>query len=288
MIKTALGKTGMNVSKIIYGGIVSMKDGQEKSDEYVAYAIDNHVNYFDISPTYGDAQEKLGKSLLPYRKDIYLACKTNKRTAEEAKYEIEASLEMLATDYFDVYQLHSLMNSADADKAFADDGLMPLLIDYKEQGIIKNIGLTVHSEYAALRGFELYDFDTLLFPTNWALNMARGFGNKLHELQQEKGFGMLGMKALIHRAWLDPTEKAASRFPKSWCKPITDEPEFAIAALRYAQTIGATSLVPPGNFENFSFCVENSDAIAKPPTEHDIALLKNRLSDARGHLIYDL
>lgn len=288
MIKTTLGKTGMAVSKIIYGGIVSMNDGQENSDEYVKFAIDNGVNYFDISPTYGDAQDKLGNSLKPYRKDIYLACKTNQRKAEEAKKELESSLEMLYTDYFDIYQLHSLTSPEETEKAFKEDGVMPMLLKYKEQGIIKNLGITVHSEYAALRAFELYDFDTVLFPTNWGLNMARGFGNKLHELQIEKGFGMLGMKSLIHRAWLNQDEKRASRFPKSWCKPITDEPEFAIAAMRYAQTIGATSLIPPGNIENFTFCVQNADEISQPITDKDMELLKSRLKDTYGHLIYGI
>ncbi|ONI47944.1 hypothetical protein AN643_03700 [Candidatus Epulonipiscioides saccharophilum] len=268
MIRTALGKTGMEVSKIIYGAIISKDDGQEKSDEYVRYAIEKGVNYFDISPTYGDSQERLGQSLKGYRKDIYIAAKTNRRKGEEAKKEIEESLRVLNTDYFDVYQLHSVMSPDDMDNSFKEDGVMPLLMKYKEEGIIKNIGITVHSEYAALRGFELYDFDTLLFPTNWGLNMARGFGDKIHQVQEEKGFGMIGMKSLIHRAWLNPEEKARSRFPKSWCKPITEEPEFAIAAMRYAQSIiGASSLIPPGNIENFSFCVENVDRIAQPLTE---------------------
>ena len=60
-----LGKTGYNISPVVYGGIVSMKSGQENSDDYVKWAIEKGINYFDVAPAYGDAQEKLGNSLIP-------------------------------------------------------------------------------------------------------------------------------------------------------------------------------------------------------------------------------
>ena len=84
-----LGNTGFNVSAVSYGGIVSMEDGQEASNRYVSWAIDQGINYFDVAPTYGDAQEKLGASLKPYRKDVYLACKTAQRLHKDAKIELE-------------------------------------------------------------------------------------------------------------------------------------------------------------------------------------------------------
>ena len=61
----ALGKTGLDISRISYGGIVSMEDGQDASDRYVSWAIDRGINYFDVAPSYGDAEEKLGNSLKP-------------------------------------------------------------------------------------------------------------------------------------------------------------------------------------------------------------------------------
>ena len=75
-IKRELGNTGFKLYPVVYGGIVSMDDGQDASDNYVSWAIDRGVNYFDIAPVYGDAQEKLGNSLKEYRKNVFLACKT--------------------------------------------------------------------------------------------------------------------------------------------------------------------------------------------------------------------
>ncbi|MBQ8088121.1 MAG: hypothetical protein IJ234_06845 [Clostridia bacterium] len=74
-----LGNTGYEISAVTYGGIVSAAhyektiypgDGQEASNDYVGWAIDKGVNYFDVAPTYGDAQQMLGNSLAPHLKNV--------------------------------------------------------------------------------------------------------------------------------------------------------------------------------------------------------------------------
>ena len=117
-----------------------MSDGQELSDQYVEYAVNNGINYFDVAPSYGDAQEKLGNSLVPYRKSVYLACKTGMRTAEEAKKELNESLNLLHTDYFDIYQMHALSSIEDVDAAFSNGGCFEIMLKAKEEGIVKNLG----------------------------------------------------------------------------------------------------------------------------------------------------
>ncbi len=271
--KIILGKTQLEVSRIMYGGIVSTDENQENSDKHVAFAIANGVNYFDVAPTYGDAQLKLGNSLMPYRKDVYLACKTRDRDAQTSEKNLEQSLELLHTDYFDVYQLHELSSVADVEKTFAKGGAFEVLLKAKEQGIAKHLGITCHSEEAALRALELYDFETVLFPTNWALNIGKGFGDKIAKTIKEKNIGFLGMKALIHRAWRDG-ERDASNFPKSWCKPISQNNALGIAAIKYALEMGVDTIVPPGNFESFSFVVNNAKEIFKPLTNDEKNLLE--------------
>ena len=89
--------------------------------------MDRGVNYFDVAPSYGDAEEKLGLSLKPHRKDLFLACKTTIRTKKEAEKEFEESLRLLHTDYFDVFQLHSLTTPEDVDKAFDSNGVIEMI-----------------------------------------------------------------------------------------------------------------------------------------------------------------
>jgi aryl-alcohol dehydrogenase-like predicted oxidoreductase len=142
MKKRLLGKTKMMISPVIYGGIVSMSDGQENSDRYVAWAIKNGINYFDVAPTYGDAQEKLGNSLIPYRKDVYLACKTAERSADGVKRDLEESMQLLHTDHFDNYQMHALGSIADVETVFGKNGAMETMLRAKEEGITRFLGIT--------------------------------------------------------------------------------------------------------------------------------------------------
>ncbi len=281
MKQNILGKTGLSVSQITYGGIISMDDGQLNSDKYVQYAIDKGVNYFDIAPTYGDAEEKVGKSLQPFRKDVYLACKTVERDGKLARDFLENSLKQLKTDYFDVYQMHSLMNVADAEKAFEVGGAMEIIADAKKSGLVRFVGITCHSEDAAMYALSMYDFDTVLFPTNYGLHMGKGFGSEISRVAKEKNLGFLGMKSLIHRPWKDEEEQKA--YPKSWCKPFYGDNELAIAAMKYATNVlGAQTLIPPGNFEHFKFSVEHADEAFKPLTSSEKELLEKELEAIDG------
>lgn len=285
MQKKLLGKTGFMVSPIIYGGIVSMLDGQPASDRYVDYALDMGINYYDVAPVYDDAQEKLGNSLNGRRNGIYLACKTTTRTKEEGRREMEESFRLLKTDYFDVYQLHAVTTKEEIDIAFGKDGIMDFLFNAKKEGKIRNIGITGHSEEAVLYALSKYDFDTVMFPLNWNIHMKSNIGEELCRAKAENNYGILGMKNLIERAWQTKEERYSSKFPKSWCKPIDaiNEEGFALAAMRYTFKMGADVLIPPGNIESFSFCVEHMDEAVKPFTEDDAQILNAKLSEF-GHL----
>lgn len=283
-----LGKTDIRISRVSYGGIVSAgfydnvrypSEGQDASDRYVAWAIDHGVNYFDVAPTYGDAQEQLGASLRPYRKDVYLACKTGERKRAEAEAELAQSLKLLKTDCFDVYQLHGVASMEEVETAFGPGGVMELMRGLKERGIARYVGFTAHSEEAALKMIELYPFDTVLFPINWFMHMAHGMGGRLIRAAKEKGMGMLAMKAFIERRWEEGEEKGP--FPKSWCKPIDAdrEPAFGVAAMNYALSLGVDTLIPPGNFKSFRFAVEHIDKCTGEP---DMNLLRAKLETVRG------
>ncbi len=286
MKKNKLGSTGYEVSRIIYGGIVSTDVGQENSDRYVESAIKAGVNYFDIAPSYGDAQEKLGVSLKSYRKDVYLACKTTCRLAEAAKKEFEQSLKHLYTDYFDVYQLHSLTTMEDIEQAFSKDGVLNMLLNYKDQGIIRKLGISCHNEDVALRALELYDFDTVLFPTNWGIHMGHGFGERISKEVKKRGIGLLGMKSMIERSWEDE-ERSASRYPKSWCKPFDPSHPALLPAMRFATgELGADVIVTPGNYEHFNFAIEHEEEIFASYSDADRAILEKEFASLDGRYFF--
>lgn len=293
-----LGKTDWDVSAIGYGGVVSSKhfdravipgDGQKMSDEYVGWAIENGINYFDVAPGYGDAQLLMGNSLKPYRSDVYLACKTALRESKEAEQDMLNSLQLLHTDYFDVYQLHGVASMEELERCFAPGGTMELLRDMKEKGIARKIGITAHSESAAVRALELYDFDTVMFPLNWHMNMEHGMGERIRKSAKDKGLGILGIKSMVDRGWSNE-EQDNSIYPKSWCRPfyIETESDYLMAALKYSISLGADILIPPGNFEHLKFAVNHIDEVLDNPiTEEERAFLAARLPQVREEPFYD-
>ena len=287
-IKRKLGKTGFEVYPVVYGGIVSMQDGQKASDNYVAWALDRGINYFDVAPSYGDAEEKLGNSLKPYRKDNFLACKTTQRLREGAEKEFEKSLQLLQTDYFDVYQLHSIITPKDTEQIFGPDGIMEMVEKEKQRGRIRKVGFSAHSQEQAIRAMSMYDFDTIMFPTNWQMIKLDGWGAGAVNEAKRRGMGVLAIKGLIHRRWMED-EKQDSRYQKSWCKPIdVENREFGIAALKFTFQAGADVIIPPGDFRNFSFCVDNIEEILDSPlTKKEKTLLDNEFLAVKDYPFFD-
>ena len=113
--------------------------------------------------------------------------------------------------------------------------------------------------------------------------MQHGMGDRLLKVAKEKNMGILAMKSFIECSW-SVQERYASKYPKSWCKPIdTDDEAFGVAAMKYALSLGVDTLIPPGNFDNFSFAVEHIDeCLANPLNDADRAFLETKLQTVRG------
>ena len=294
-----LGKTGFEISQVTYGGIVSasilddrlmLQDGQKQSDYFVSWAIDQGINYFDVAPTYGNAQEMLGNSLAPYRKNVFLACKSNERRRAQAEPEMLESLRLLKTDYFDVYQIHGLCTMEELETAFGPGGIMEMMLEMKKKGLARKLGITAHSQQVALKALEYYDFDTVLFPFNWHMNMAYGMGNELLKAARDKGMGVLCMKSMIERGWRDDEDRYTSAWPKSWCKPfdIDGQSDLLLAAVKYALSLGVDTIIPPGNFDHFKFAVDHLDEmLAHPFCDADRALLAEHLEKVKAYPFFE-
>ncbi len=125
---------------------------QSEADRIVGEAVAHGVNYFDVAPTYGNAQERLGPALEPYRKDCFLACKTVERSAAKAAAELAESLRTLRTDHLDLYQVHGLASVEEVEQVSHSGGAMETFIRAKEAGQTRFVGFSAHSTEAAPRG----------------------------------------------------------------------------------------------------------------------------------------
>ena len=262
--RRAYGETPVELSVIGFGGIIVMNAEQKHANHVVGRAVERGVNYFDVAPTYGDAEIKLGPALEPYRKDVFLACKTGQRQRAEAEKEFKQSLERLRTDHFDLYQLHGLTNvEGDVDPVFAKDGVMDMLLERKRAGQIRFLGFSAHSVEAAFAALDRYEFDSVLFPINFACVYEGDLGSQVIQKAKKQGAARLALKALALQQWKDGDPRR-EKYQKCWYEPITKR-DLAAKALRWTLNRSVTAAIPPGEEELFWLAVD----IACDTTEPD-------------------
>jgi len=261
-----LGKTGEHLSIIGFGGIVVMNEDTAHSSNIVAEAVDRGINYFDVAPSYGDAQERLGPALAPYRKNCFLACKTEGRMKDDSRQQLEESLRLLKTDHVDLYQFHALTKMADLDKVLGPGGAMETMEAAKKEGKIRYIGFSVHSAETALAAMDRYNFDTVLFPINFVLFSQANFGPQILKKAQEKGMGILALKAMAKTVW-SADQKENHPEPKCWYQPAAF-PDEASLGLRWTLGHPITAALPPGDEKYFRLAMDVAQGY-KPLESHE-------------------
>jgi aryl-alcohol dehydrogenase-like predicted oxidoreductase len=269
--KRALGKTGEHLSIIALGGIVVTDTEQSFANNIVAEAFDRGINYFDVAPTYGNAQERLGPALEPYRKRVFLACKTTERSRAGAKAELDESLRLLRTDHLDLYQLHALTKMDDLETALGPNGAMETFVQARKEGKVRFIGFSAHSVETALEAIKRFDFDTILFPLNFVLFSQANFGPQVLEAARQKGMGILALKAMAKGVW-PQAQKKNHPFSKCWYEPAA-LPEQASMGLRWTLSHPITAAVPPGEEKYFRLAMDVAQGFKPISTEEEKTLM---------------
>jgi predicted aldo/keto reductase-like oxidoreductase len=261
---------GIDLSIIGFGGIVVVGMEQQEANNIVAESLEAGVNYFDVAPSYwdGEAEEKLGKALRSFRKDIFLACKTGERDAKGAEKELDVSLKRVGVDHFDLYQFHAVTEMDEVEKIFAPGGAIEAFLRAQKVGKIRFIGFSAHSEEAALALLDRFEFNSVLFPVNFVSYAQANFGPRVVEKAKEKGAARLALKALAHTSIPDSVEK---KYPKCWYKPVEEE-TLAEKALRFTLTEDITAAIPPGDERLYKMAL-NMALHYKPMAEDEITAL---------------
>lgn len=257
--KRPYGKKGDQVSILGLGGIVLARLPQREADAIAREAFERGVNYFDVAPTYWDAEERMGPAIKPFRDKLFLACKTARRDAKGAQEELEASLRKLQTDYFDLYQLHALSNMEELEQCFAPGGAMEVFLKAREQGKVRYIGFSAHSEEVALEALQRFPFDSVLFPFNFVTLFRGNFGWELLREAPKRGATLLALKAMARTHW----QEGAKRLEKCWYEPITD-PKMAELAFRYTLSLPhVAAAIPPGDENLFRMALPFAERFRK-------------------------
>ncbi len=242
--RRSLGQTGEKLSIVAFGGFVLNQSKPEQAAQLVRQAFEAGVNHFDVAPEYGSAELMMGPALEPYRARVFLSCKTGQRKEAAATAELDRSLKRLRTDHIDLYQLHHVTMPAEVDTIFSDDGAIKTLEKARKAGKVRFLGFSAHSIEAALALMDRFDFDSIMFPVNYATWHAGHFGPQVLARAQQKKMGILALKTLAKRPW--PRNADRSAHPMCWYEPFTD-PDEALMALRFTLSHPVTTALMPAD-----------------------------------------
>lgn len=181
-----LGKTGLKINDIGFGGIPIQNISEEEAIKLFAAVEEAGINFIDTARGYTVSEELIGLAIEGKREKFVLATKSMSRTYESMKQDVLISLQNMKTNYIDLYQLHNVQLKEDIT------GAIEALEEAKAQGLIGHIGITTHSIEVLEREVELNRFETIQFP----YNIVESQGEKCFEKAAENNIGIIVMKPL--------------------------------------------------------------------------------------------
>ena len=190
MSKIQLGSTGIEIEKNGFGCLPIQRVSREEAARLLHKAADGGINYFDTARAYSDSEEKVGYAFSGMRDKAVIATKTAAQTAEEMWKDLETSLNMLNTDYIDVYQFH---NPAFVPRPGGEDGLYDAALEAKAQGKIRHIGITNHRLAVAQEAVESGLYALLQFPYSYLSGPQE---QELVDSCRAKGMAFVAMKGM--------------------------------------------------------------------------------------------
>lgn len=190
MAKVTLGKTGITVEKNSFGALPIQRISTEEAVKLLRRAYSHGVTFYDTARWYTDSEEKLGEAFDGMREKVFIATKTGAVDAEGFWKDLHTSLNNLRTDYVDIYQFH---NPAFCPRPKDGSGLYEAMLEAKEKGMVRHIGITNHRLNVADEAIESGLYETLQFPFCY---LATEKDIELVEKCKEAGMGFIAMKAL--------------------------------------------------------------------------------------------
>lgn len=190
MKKVIIGGTRIESNPNAFGALPIQRVSKEYAKMLLRKAYDSGFSFFDTARNYSDSEEKVGLTLSEVRNSITIATKTHAKTVKEFWKHLHTSLNLLKTDYIDIYQLH---NPAFCPRPGDESGLYDAMLEAKSQGKIRFIGITNHRIHVAEEAVQSGLYDTLQFPFCY---LAIDRECRLTQLCKEKDVGFIAMKAL--------------------------------------------------------------------------------------------
>lgn len=224
--KQMFGRSGHLSSRILLGGAAFSEVTQAEADAAIDLALSSGVNHVDVAANYGDAELRVGSWIRRHGKTFLLATKTQERTADKARAEIQRSLERLQVAQVDLLQLHFLVDPQEWETALGPGGALEAVIQAREEGLVRLIGITGHGlTTAALhrQALERFDFDSVLLPFSYLMYQNEQYRIDFMDLMkicQARNVAVQTIKSLVHTPWGSRTPDRAT-----WYRPLENQPD---------------------------------------------------------------
>jgi aryl-alcohol dehydrogenase-like predicted oxidoreductase len=228
--RAPFGRTGHESSRVVFGGAALSSVTQLEADRAFEALAAAGVNHLDLAASYGEAEVRARPNLARAPGQFFLATKTDKRTAREAREQLERSLERMGVDHVDLWQLHNLVDPIDWDTALSPGGALEAAVQAREEGLVRFIGVTGHGTQVAAthrRSLERFNFDSVLLPYSFLAMKNEYYAANFEALLKtcaERDVAVQTIKSIAARPWAGREHTAAP-----WYEPLTDQADIDLA-----------------------------------------------------------
>jgi len=276
MEKRRFGRTNHFSTLAVFGAVALGKIDQPLADQVMQRVIRAGINHIDIAPSYGLAEERMAPWMPLMRETVFLGCKTMERSKDKAIREFHSSLERLQVAYFDLYQLHAVTSLAELDQCTASGGALEGVIELREKGLTRFIGITGHGLQAPavfLEALSRFNFDSVLFPINPPL-----FANETYRTQalalldkcEEQDIGVMIIKSVAKEPWGD-----TDRQYHTWYRPF-DEQEAIQKNINFALSQKLAHICTPGDYRLLDKVFNACESFQPYDADAQTALIKEQ------------
>jgi len=274
--KKPFGGTGHLSTRAIFGSACLWRASRVEADNVLELLLKFGINHIDTAPRYGDAELRLGPWMKHYRDKFFLATKIDERIYEKAREQFHRSLDRLQVDHVDLLQLHNMTDVVGREVIMGPGGALEFLVEARDKGLTRFIGITGHGIQAAEMHRETLDrfaFDTVLLPYNFLLMQNRYYANAFNNLVpycKERNLAVQTIKSIARGFW-----GIKQRTHVTWYEPLTDE-EAIIKCVHWVMSRSDIFLITVGDMQELPKVLAAATGFQSPPPDEEMAALAEK------------
>jgi len=275
--RMAFGRTGHESTRVIFGGAALGSVSQDVADRALDVLLEHGVNHIDVAASYGDAELRVAPWLARYPDRFFLATKTGKRTASEAREDLHRSLERMKVARIDLWQLHNLSDPIEWDRALSPGGAIDAAVEAREQGLVRFIGVTGHGAQIAAthrRSLQRFDFDSVLLPYNFTTVQSEYYAANFDALQEtcrSRNAAVQTIKSQAYRPW-----SGRERTTSTWYQALEDQRDIDIAT-HWALGRDGIFVISPSDVNLLPKVLDAAERLSERPSDGEMEALVKRL-----------